>query len=683
MSKRSKSRSRFRLFAVRPLAGCKSELLKVLKENQIYYFYNDFVIGNDDQISHTTSYPECLYDFRKTQLNISAIAGKNGSGKSTLVDIVFMAINNIACHFNIKEDLVTVQGLRVELFLQLDGYLKITIDGPKVKVETYSTEGEVIKKVAGEQTNYSLKDLFYTIGMNYSHYAYNSKDYTGPEQEDWLAALFHKNDAYQTPLVLNPWRDNGDIVINRENDLVRSRLIANLIRPTERYGHDFRNITENLRATALTLQVNRKKIIESELYSKQIIRPDKREETVKVAYQNLDKLDKEKILSRINKEYNFNYDRYQKEAEDLERLAMDYLIRKLITISIKYEEYRDNFLMTEDDFDYKKLPNFIYRLTRDRSHIAFKFRQTLNYLKHNHIRYDKGVLNLDELSQEIQNVIAKKQSHKDRPIELLPPPIFSTDIILQPLQGNQKEISFHSLSSGEKQMIYSVSSILYHLFNLDSVAASIPSKIKYRRVQIVLEEIELYFHPEMQRNYIRFLRQSIRRIELESIQDISICFVTHSPFILSDIPDANILFLQIKDGKAEQVNRFRKTFAANIHDLLADAFFMQDGVCGAYAIECINKTIAFLNAVHEIRLLREQLETVHDQENLLDRIESLETDISGEIPNNHALLIQNIGEPVLKIKLSEMYDMAFPLSREEQILAEIARLQQLLPSSKS
>ena len=57
--------------------------------------------------------------------------------------------------------------------------------------------------------------------------------------------------------------------------------------------------------------------------------------------------------------------------------------------------------------------------------------------------------------------------------------------------------------------------------------------------------------------------------------NINILFITHSPFILSDIPKQNVLFLE--NGKPSEKKNMN-TFGANITDLLADSFFIEDGL---------------------------------------------------------------------------------------------------------
>ena len=670
--------SNFKIFAIQPLKNCKSNLLKVLAEDEIYYLSNDYNIDETGKLNYSMSYPNNLYNAFNLRLNFCAIAGKNGSGKSTLIELLLMAINNIAYYFQLKNDLQIVNGLKVALYIQSDTCFKIIIDGGNLAIQNWNEAGTIQLSDDSEQLINKLKGLFYTICMNYSHYAYNYKDYMGKGQPDWLSPLFHKNDAYQTPLVINPWRDNGDIIIARENSLIQSRLIANLLRPDGQSEYSFRKVTDNLRAYALDLKLDTSKVYDGELYRRSSAEKNDTK-FVSVSYAKLDQLRKDEILFKINREYDFNLEKYRKNGDQIAQVAMDYLIRKLISISIKYEEYSGFYIIEQDNFDYKKLNDYIRRITRDRSHIAFKLRQTLNFLRHRHIDNELNDLKLDVLSKNIQDIINEKPNYRDQIIELIPPPIYTIDIILQPITGKNEKIKLTTLSSGEKQMIYSLSSILYHLFNLDSVSPKSKTKVKYRTVQIILEEIELYFHPEMQRRYLKFLRESIIRLGLEYIRDINICFVTHSPFILSDIPDSNVLFLQIKDSKTIQVNQYRKTFAANIHDLLADVFFMDDGVCGAFAIDKINNTIEFLNNCALKNELLIKIESDPNNKKLLDKLEFLEFEMSNELPEEHALLVENIGEPVIKTKLQEMYDDAFPnLNRRKKILAEIDRLQKLL-----
>src|SRR5690606_25959341 len=134
---------------------------------------------------------------------------------------------------------------------------------------------------------------------------------------------------------------------------------------------------------------------------------------------------------------------------------------------------------------------------------------------------------------------------------------------------------FNALSSGEKQKIFGSATLLYHLANINSVRRS-GKYVKYRHVNVIRDEIELYYHPELQRTYIKDVLDSLDNADLSAIAGINLLFITHSPFILSDIPKSNILFLE--DNGMPSANAVKtQTFGANIHDLLKESFFLQDG----------------------------------------------------------------------------------------------------------
>ena len=66
--------------------------------------------------------------------------------------------------------------------------------------------------------------------------------------------------------------------------------------------------------------------------------------------------------------------------------------------------------------------------------------------------------------------------------------------------------------------------------------------IKYHYMNVIFDEVELYFHPEMQRQYTSIMLKTLRSVQFSNIRGINIMMVTHSPFVLSDIPDSNVLW---------------------------------------------------------------------------------------------------------------------------------------------
>lgn len=231
----------------------------------------------------------------------------------------------------------------------------------------------------------------------------------------------------------------------------------------------------------------------------------------------------------------------------------------------------------------------------------------------------------------------------------IPPSFFNIEIVLD------DESTFQALSSGEKQQIYTVNSLLYHLNNLNSVSGNL-NLTKYTCVSILFDEVELYFHPEMQRGFINFLFDNLQKININNITGLNFCFITHSAFILSDIPETNIMFLEVDSITKRSIQKYRrdKTFGGNIHDMLKDSFFLENGYMGEFAKKRINSAIEFLG-------------------NKIDPLQNYK----GEVWDKDALhhFIGIIGEPLLRNSLNELYLKAYVLNDEVEIDKEILRLQ--------
>ena len=151
------------------------------------------------------------------------------------------------------------------------------------------------------------------------------------------------------------------------------------------------------------------------------------------------------------------------------------------------------------------------------------------------------------------------------------------------------------MSSGQKQMLYQLSTLIYHLLNLKSVPRN---QVHYYQVSIVLDESEVCFHPEYQRMFIsRLLELLVDRLHLNESFGIHLMMTTHSPFILSDIPNELISYMekghQLTKGELEGRN-IRQPMAGNISELLHQSFFLHEGFIGEYARKKILSLVEYL-----------------------------------------------------------------------------------------
>jgi hypothetical protein len=145
---------------------------------------------------------------------------------------------------------------------------------------------------------------------------------------------------------------------------------------------------------------------------------------------------------------------------------------------------------------------------------------------------------------------------------------------------------------------------------------------------MIFDECEINFHPAWQRRLIYFLTTIFPSIFPST--EIQFFLSSHSPLILSDIPKSNVIFLE--KGKDAQVyishlSDKKQTFAANIHTLLSDTFFMEEGTIGEVAKNRINWLIDLLGRRYT------------EFEQVLTNVEEL---------------IEIIGEPVIKSKLTSL-----------------------------
>ena len=615
----------FRLIAIKPTRKDQKHIKNL--ELELFKFYQSyqFIDGKDNVIKYAYGVDDEIYNINDRSVSVSAVVGKNGSGKSTISELLFLAINKLSYHYGVNDELENEE-VFVNIYFITDTLYKLSL-GEEIVLNEYQYDGDTktySKSNKNSISQFDINRFFYTIAVNYSLYGLNTRII-----DKWIRPLFHKNDSYQMPIVLNPKRDEGNINVNTEESLAKSRLLAFILDWNRLIHKDneviIPELVEGKIPHYLSIDFDYEKLERNRAFFK--------------AYD----FDQEKVLDDFFQLIKLG----DVKAEKYEDEVKEYIFYKLVSISnTYYKTYGDYVKIDEENkiIEFNDIENYVTDLLNDTSHITFKLRQSINYLKHNHIKFDQAesygmkVIQLSEIINNLQKSEFEKgeNSQKRRPetIELIPPSIFKTDIIFS------NDSHFQNMSSGEKQSIFAINTVAYHIYNINSVSENEQLK-KYNYVNIIFDEVELYFHPDMQRTFIYNMLRYLEQIPLSNILGYNFLFITHSPFILSDISSMNIL--RMSEGGIETENQFSETFGANIHDLLANDFFLKNGFMGEFSKKFIEKLASDIIS------------------------ENISESKSRDLYSKIAL----IGEPIIRERLEFMLNEKLMLKSKDDIISEL------------
>ena len=255
---------------------------------------------------------------------------------------------------------------------------------------------------------------------------------------------------------------------------------------------------------------------------------------------------------------------------------------------------------------------------------------TIEVINHNDtwisdVRLKALSFDIDKLNEDIIKVILASFS--------------SEYFVIQLCDSKNKKLN--DLSYGEQQLIFILNQLYALSYYSPHIDGIVPS-FEIDNFVVLLDEIELSFHPKWQKNTIGYILDFLKFIPNKKFH---LVFSSHSPFILSDLPKENVIFLEngiqvypFEDGK--------QTFGANIHTLLSHGFFMDGGLMGEFAKKTIQDVINYLDDKPTQNMNKQKAWQI----------------------------IQLIGEPFLKHKLEEKYNEKF-LTQEEQKLNKIKQLE--------
>lgn len=572
---------------------------------------------------------------RLPEITVNCIVGMNGAGKSTLLDMLYMSINNMAVRLLGKKakmhtgrSLSYARGLYADFFFLCEGnQYRISCRDLQTSLYLADEEAKAFRLLPirnHDNAKSILSKLFYTISTNYSLYAFNQSEYIAEEDElgdpeeavvngingEWLSGLFHKNDGYFTPIVITPYRETGNINVQKENRLASQRIMALALLQKaqnvsfiDRYEPTMLHYEIDKDYKSRTEKNYQQSIIEQYggLDIRHIIR------SFETAWEQvfLEEHDDESVADEYHDQY---------------ELALFYMAYKSVKICMTYEDYGKAFGVNKLIKVSKNLDDFTKYVSREvPAKAKFVIRKILNERidergDKNHITLKLSICK--EYIESLYDNNPQWSNYEDKPVgmiiagkdiktfndaaSLLPPAFFNCNMKFSKREGLpvvqdsswgitlKDSFTLSKMSSGERQMLYSLSYVLYHIKNIQSVRED-DNRVAYHNICLIFDEAELYYHPDYQRRFLGMLLESLTwcNINTEKIHSIQILVVTHSPFVLSDMLVQNSLYL--KEGKRIKVER--ETFGANYYAMLNKSFFFEKRAIGDVSGQMIGELI--------------------------------------------------------------------------------------------
>ncbi|CAA6827188.1 MAG: Unknown protein [uncultured Sulfurovum sp.] len=605
-----------------------------------------------------------IENFFGDNINVTAIVGKNGSGKSTLLEIIALYKFELKSHFLKNTKLVLVYEEDNVIYPMIGHkHLHDYILLPK-----QSIKNNINIKVKTESTSKNLFILsMFSSGL--ADFSDQNNDYNSLKSGKYDQFYNGLYISYQNPEEsirnIEQYKKYTDCLLKDSHlfDFFNEKFIFDGFKIVVDFSYRFRFDVnfEDLQSKLVDLHLedsifNQRTL--ADIYESQDANGNYKEsyifETKKLnffKYISLYFLDEllgiftnlfSDFQERIRKELIFGFISRLKNNinNDSKRMTLENYIELLKVCTHELEEIRE-FVSTDNISSHlpyieKEFYEYYYDKLKILKHYKLLYEIYNNLISEN----QSGELNFTSLIYQVNESNIKRTLNKINKNNFIQD-LYQQNILKLNYINTQSNLTYNFLSTGEKQFFNFLVNFTY------TVLYSPNDDLKH--MVIFLDEVDLSLHPKWQKELFNALMSLLNKIKrINSVVKIHLIITSHSPFLLSDIPKKNVVFLH--DGVQDKGIKHKQTFGQNIHTLLSDSFFMDDGLMGEFAKEKINEVIKQLS--RKGRISKKNKEFCKS-------------------------IIEIVGEPFLKSKLEKMYEVKFPKTQEEKIAELKAELERL------
>lgn len=557
-------------------------------------------INKNLKIEENKNYIPNFYNIDTNNIsNITAVIGKNGSGKTTLLDMItkilcvgpFGEYNFIIAFIKNNEICVYAKEGLINKKIEHDFKL-ITFENQNIKESickdmiknTSIVFFSNIVNLRNKQINSSImKNNFFNISIEEDI----NKTYIEPEIEfnrkyvnqKFVDQRFVDNRVNRE--IKNKMTERNIKFLSQNNSILKVENISLYFKCYQTLGV-FTSSLDKLRyyrknnpikrsdnyIEKLNYSVTRKeKEIYEEIEREILYRHcSRRRDVLDIAYFIL--VDKffEELYNKINNNdiINLINNEIKKKVKRSRAIEMIYQVIGVIE-NIEIDKIRTSYQKSIDNED--SITDIVNEFKNFLQKICKKYKQTLNNLG--------GIIGNHQIMVDTFRPYRKgkiqkgKVLHQIMPIISVPNEEIKTLYKILNSDNNFIEmfnLEFKGLSSGQQALL-----------NMYSSFYDVLDKIEDKKnVLVLMDEPELYFHPEWQRKYIYFIVEFFNTYYKN--KNVQIIFTSNSPYVLSDLNNSSVIMME-KEEK-------NKTFAGNIMNLLIDNYFMEDTI-GKFAEEKI------------------------------------------------------------------------------------------------